>query len=106
MKLGFVVVLADTPDIGHQPRYAEVREVALRAEAAGFDSIWLYDHLLYHFPGRPTTGIWECCSVLAALAEATNRVEIGTLVTAPSPQAAAASAWRPVADDDEVQDLP
>ncbi len=57
MKFGFVVVLSDYGDIGHQPRYAEVREVALRAEAAGFDSIWLYDHLLYRIPGRPTIGI-------------------------------------------------
>jgi len=33
--------------------------MAVAAEAAGFDSIWLYDHLLYRAPGQPTRGIWE-----------------------------------------------
>ena len=59
-----------------------------RAESAGFDSIWLYDHLLYRdaYSGvqssdqDSTKGVWECWSMLCALAEATERLEIGTLV--------------------------
>ena len=80
MKVGLVVIMADLPPTGMAPRYREVREVALQAEAAGFDSIWLYDHLLYRFPDQPTAGIWECWTMLSALAEATTRVELGTLV--------------------------
>src|SRR5438128_5534631 len=54
--------------------------MALRMEAAQLDSIWVYDHLLYRWPGRPADGIWECWTMLSALAAATQRVEIGTLV--------------------------
>ena len=67
---------------GRTATYAELREVAQTAEGAGLDSIWVYDHLLFRSPGEPTTGIYECWSMLAALAADTSRVEIGTIVLA------------------------
>ena len=79
MKVGAVVRLGPAPD-GQPPAYAAIRDMALRMEAAGLDSIWLYDHLLYRWPGRPSDGIWECWTILSALAEATQQVELGTLV--------------------------
>ncbi len=80
MKVGVVLPLGENSATGSAPGYGEIRDLALQAEGAGFDSIWLYDHLLYRMPDKPTAGIWECWTMLTALAEATERVELGTIV--------------------------
>jgi probable F420-dependent oxidoreductase len=80
MKVGLVLVIAEHPELRRPYSYQKTREIALQAEEAGFDSLWLYDHLLYRPEGKPTIGIWECWTFLSALAEATNKVNLGTLV--------------------------
>jgi probable F420-dependent oxidoreductase len=79
MKVGVVVPMG-TSKAPAPPRYAGARAYARQAEDAGFDSIWVFDHLLYRFPERDTDGVWEAWTFLSALAEATSRVELGTLV--------------------------
>jgi alkanesulfonate monooxygenase SsuD/methylene tetrahydromethanopterin reductase-like flavin-dependent oxidoreductase (luciferase family) len=66
---------------GETPRWADLLGLARQAEQAGFDSLWLIDHFLYRFPtDTENRGLWECWSLLAALAAATSRVALGTLV--------------------------
>jgi probable F420-dependent oxidoreductase len=80
MKVGLVLIIAEHKELRKAYSYQKTREIAQHAEETGFDSLWLYDHMLYRNEDHPTIGIWECWTFLSALADATQRVELGTLV--------------------------
>ena len=80
MKVGVVLPVGVVGTAGTVLSYAEIRALARAAEGRGLDSIWIYDHLLFHFKDKPREQVWEGWTVLSGLAEATRRVELGTLV--------------------------
>jgi probable F420-dependent oxidoreductase len=80
-KVGVLLPTIEGGMARETPRWADLVAMAGRCEAIGFDSIWIVDHFYYHMPRRETqAGVWECWSLLAALAATTTRVELGTLV--------------------------
>jgi alkanesulfonate monooxygenase SsuD/methylene tetrahydromethanopterin reductase-like flavin-dependent oxidoreductase (luciferase family) len=68
------------PEIEREVRWTELLAMARMAEAIALDSLWVGDHLLYRRPNDRARGPWEAWSVLAALAAATNRIQLGPLV--------------------------
>jgi alkanesulfonate monooxygenase SsuD/methylene tetrahydromethanopterin reductase-like flavin-dependent oxidoreductase (luciferase family) len=79
LKIGAWVPIIEGLMDGATPRWADVEAMARTSEDIGLDSIWMPDHLLFRFPDL-TENAYECMSMLAAVAAATRRVEIGTLV--------------------------
>jgi probable F420-dependent oxidoreductase len=79
-----VKVGVQLPEVERHVRWAELADMARVAEDAGFDSLWVGDHLLYDFPDGTRRGPWEAWTVLAALAAVTDRVELGPFVAATS----------------------
>jgi F420-dependent oxidoreductase-like protein len=64
-----------------QASWTEWRDAGLAAEAAGWDSIWTWDHLLAIF-GPWEQPIFEGWSVLSALGAVTSKVRLGLMVGA------------------------
>jgi len=77
MKFGFHL-----PHFGPQADRDEIVAVAQKAEALGFDSIWVLDHLIMPeaHVGVFTANVYEPFTVLSFVAGCTEKIRLGTSV--------------------------
>jgi alkanesulfonate monooxygenase SsuD/methylene tetrahydromethanopterin reductase-like flavin-dependent oxidoreductase (luciferase family) len=78
MKVG-----VQLPEVEWEVPFPELLEMARTAEAVGFDSLWLGDHLLYELEVGDR-GPWEVWTSLAAIAASTTTIHLGPLVASTS----------------------
>ncbi|CAN5690835.1 LLM class flavin-dependent oxidoreductase [soil metagenome] len=80
MRIGIGLPIGERGEPPRATPYRDMRELAVLSEQSGLDSIWVADHFFFQPPSGSLRGLWESTSMLAALADATSRVELGPLV--------------------------
>jgi len=79
-EVGVVLPLSQFGADRATPRWAQIREIAERAESAGFDTVWIPDELLWLNEGEAPQGLWDGVSMAGAIAASTSRIKVGTWV--------------------------
>lgn len=80
LELGLVLPMGDSFVDGETVRWTAIRDLSLRAEEIGFDTVWTADELLWRPEGGRVQGWWECVAMTGAVAAATSRIKVGTWI--------------------------
>jgi alkanesulfonate monooxygenase SsuD/methylene tetrahydromethanopterin reductase-like flavin-dependent oxidoreductase (luciferase family) len=80
LELGIVLPMEESWTDGATPRWVEIRELALRAEEIGFETVWIPDELLWRPVEGQVRGWWECVAMTGAVAASTSRIKVGTWI--------------------------
>jgi F420-dependent oxidoreductase-like protein len=81
IRLGLQIPSFTYPDVPNDQLFERVADIAVTAEESGFDSVYVMDHF-FQLPllGRPDQPMFECYTLLSALAARTKRVRLGAMV--------------------------
>ena len=82
LRLGLQIPNFTYPGVPDGELFDRVADIAVTAEQAGFDSIWVMDHF-YQIPnvGQRTEPMLESYTLLSGIAARTSRAVLGTMVT-------------------------
>jgi F420-dependent oxidoreductase-like protein len=82
IRMGLQIPNFTYPGVSGDQLFERVACIAVTAEEAGFDSVWVMDHF-FQLPllGPPSHEMFEAYTLLGALAARTSRVRLGTMVT-------------------------
>ena len=80
LEVGLVLPMGDSFVDGRTVRWTAIRDLAIRAEEIGFDTVWTADELLWRSEGREPQGWWDCVAMTGAVAAATSTIKVGTWI--------------------------
>ena len=80
MRVGITLPMLEVFPGGAPPTWSEILGLARTAERHGLDSVWCADHLIYRPPEGGDFGPHEAWTLMSAVASATERISIGSLV--------------------------
>jgi probable F420-dependent oxidoreductase len=80
VKIGVDLPAADETGYLTLPSWDDVRTYALEAEAAGLDSVWMFDHFFTRRDDGTIQNMYESWTILSAVASVTDRILLGSLV--------------------------
>jgi FMNH2-dependent dimethyl sulfone monooxygenase len=80
VKIGVDLPAAEEAGGTSLPSWANVRAYAIEAEAAGLDSIWMFDHFFNRRDDGTIQNMYEAWTILSAVASVTDRILLGSLV--------------------------
>lgn len=81
-RFGLQIPSFTYPGVAEEALFETIASIAVTAESAGFDSLWVMDHY-YQIPsvGPRTDPMLEAYTLLGGLAARTSRAGLGTMVT-------------------------
>jgi F420-dependent oxidoreductase-like protein len=81
IRMGLQIPNFTFPGVATEDLFEHIANIAVTAEQSGFDSVWVMDHF-YQLPllGQPNDEMFECYSLLTAIAARTERVRLGAMV--------------------------
>jgi len=82
LRLGLQIPSFTYPGVTDPDLFDRIADIAVTAEQAGFDSLWVMDHF-YQIPnmGQRTEPMLESSTLLGGMAARTSRAMLGTMVT-------------------------
>lgn len=81
MQFGLMLPMSEGSPSGKAPTFAELVTMTRAANEAGVDIAWYPDHFVFQWPPDfAPVGAWECFTIIAGIAAATERIALGTMV--------------------------
>src|SRR5215217_4991414 len=80
MGLGLMLPVSEGAAFGETPHFRDMVEMTKVARDVGFEALWFADHFMFGNAEEGWRGAWDCWTMMAGVAAASEGLQIGSLV--------------------------